>query len=129
MPGPPVPKGRPKFVVIQGRVSTYTPKPTQIYEALVAFHAQKAMRELRENDFEDWDATAEGDYELLVQVYRHQLRGDADNFHKAVSDGLNKIAYPDDRFIFRSETIMKLDRENPRVNVAIRRWPLGEFSQ
>jgi Holliday junction resolvase RusA-like endonuclease len=42
VPGPPKPKGRPRFRVLNGRVMTYTPKETAAYEQFVAEQVRAA---------------------------------------------------------------------------------------
>lgn len=76
IPGRPVAKGRPRL----GRGGTYTPAATREFEALVAWHA-RAMR-LRLGG-----ATVHVTIELWS---RTPLRGDIDNYAKAVLDGLQK---------------------------------------
>lgn len=129
--GAPVPKGRPRAVIgkgkMAGKLMTYTPKETRVYENLVRDCCEAAMRDAEKRDFMIWPCD-EADYELQVDVYRAANRGDLDNFVKAVSDALNRVAYPDDRFIFSMKARMLIDRKNPRVEVAIRRWDYGTFT-
>ena len=125
VPGPPVPKARPR--VAGGR--TYTPKPTKDYERLVRWSGQIAM----------WDASMKpitGPVEAFLAFalpYPASWskrkresntwavgRVDLDNLVKAVLDGLNGICYGDDRQVCRVEVVKRYGGE-PGVHVWLRR--------
>lgn len=129
----PVVKARPRTVT-RGKggralpfARTFTPKHTQVFEALVADAARTHITDLRETFDEDWD-TSPGDFELTVIVHRQKRVGDLDNYVKAISDALNGIAFVDDKYIMAEKSRMHHDRENPRVEVRVRRWELGEYT-
>ncbi len=87
-----------------------------------------AVAELRDVFDEEWD-TSPGDFELTVIVYRQKRTGDLDNYVKAVSDALNNgIAFEDDKYVMAEKSRMHHDRENPRIEVRIRRWELGGYT-
>jgi crossover junction endodeoxyribonuclease RusA len=87
VPGTPRPKGRPR-VTSRG---TYTPAHTREWEKAVGVAGYLAG--LR---------PVEGP--CMVQIWlRGSLRGDLDNYTKAILDGLNKVAYLDDRQVRRIE--------------------------
>ena len=84
IPGRPVPKGRPRF----GRNGqVYTPKKTREYEELVGWYAKQCMTE-----------PLEGNVMLHIKTYvKNNVSPDLDNIAKAIMDGLNGVAYKDDR--------------------------------
>lgn len=47
VPGVPQAKGRPRFRVFNGRVHTYTPKTTQVYEQLIAEQVRKTYPDFK----------------------------------------------------------------------------------
>ena len=72
---------------------------------------------------------ADGDrFELIVRVFRTYdgKGGDLDNYVKAVSDAINGIAFPDDRYVRSLTASLHQDREEPRVEVEVRRLDMAE---
>jgi Holliday junction resolvase RusA-like endonuclease len=108
VPGPPVPKGRPRF----GKGFSYTPKRTRDYERTVRLCAQAAVSAAR------WSPD-EGAYQVEIRVYRAANRGDLDNFCKAATDPLNGLVWPDDRLVTSLAATMHVDRERPRLEVRV----------
>jgi Holliday junction resolvase RusA-like endonuclease len=106
---------------------TFTPDTTVAFEKTVRMAAIAQIAKMNTAFDEVWDSSP-GDYELTVVIYRQAMRGDMDNFVKAVSDALNEVAYEDDKYIMAGHSRMHLDRDNPRVEVLVRRWDLGQFS-
>ena len=99
----PVPKGRPRRARNGGM---FTDPKTRAFERDVAFYGRDAMA-LRgmmpiegpiraEVILEDDEV---GVYIEPIDVEKSKLRGDADNYAKAVLDALNGIAFMDDRQI------------------------------
>ena len=127
IPGPPRGKGRPKFARRGQHVMTYTDDKTAAYENLVALAYKAAGGE-----------HMEGAIALLVQMFhpipksaskakragmivgeiKPTVKCDADNCLKAVLDGLNGVAYDDDKQVV-TIFVMKRYNENPRVDVEI----------
>lgn len=81
--GSPVPKGRPRFA--RGRA--ITPKRTRDYERLV--------RQVAELHCGHW--RKDGLYRVTIDlVSERHLRGDADNYAKALLDGMEGAAFEND---------------------------------
>lgn len=60
-----------------------------------------------------------GDVVATIRLYRPQKSGDLQGRFKAVFDGLNGIAYIDDRQVVRIVADRFDDKENPRVEIEI----------
>lgn len=113
VPGAPVPAARPR--VVRGRA--FTPATTAAFEARVALTARVAR-----SAAPAWPAPAdELRYRLVLRVWRAADRGDADNFAKAVKDGISKAGtvWQDDRRVVDERTTMFLDQATPRTEVEI----------
>lgn len=91
IPGRPIPKGRPRLV--DGRV--FTPRSTRDFESRIAWSCLA-------------DRVRFGDEPVSVVIELHgrtKLRGDIDNYEKAVLDGLVKGGkIDDDRYVVHTET-------------------------
>jgi len=128
IPGPPVPKGRPKFRVFMMRghpkVSTYTPTETVEAEKLVRL----AARKVKPAKLLDGPLSIEFFFVIPRLVKHAKLKvlptwcidhPDKDNLEKLVQDALNDFIYRDDGQIVRT-TSMKIYGDNPRTEVTIR---------
>lgn len=127
VPGEPVPKGRARSRVVTTRegksfAAHYTPAATRAYEEKVRLLCQVAASGQR------WLWAAKDRFDLVIHVHRtHEGRGgDLDNYVKAILDGANGIAFADDRYVRHVSVTLYVNRENPHVDVAIRRRRLGE---
>lgn len=125
--GLPVPKQRPRWKRIGDRVITYTPARTAQYEELVAWSFYEAGGKRTESTVKlkltafmqvpvSWSkkrrtAVTEG-------IERPKTRPDLDNLIKSVMDGLNGIAYDDDKQVVMIEA-EKVYGNPPRVEVEI----------
>jgi Holliday junction resolvase RusA-like endonuclease len=110
IPGPPVPKARPRFV--NGR--TYTPKRTRDYEAHVAACARAAC-------FRDRWRCVDGELHVELHVtFPDRRRRDLDNAAKAVLDALNGIVWRDDSQIARLLVERAYDPAAPGVRLTVR---------
>jgi Holliday junction resolvase RusA-like endonuclease len=92
----------------------YTPEETRRYEAAVKGAARLAVRELGEA----WPLDRQ--YKLTMRCYFPDNRPrDLDNVIKSVADGMNKVAYQDDRRIRECSAVREIDRSHPRTEVLL----------
>lgn len=105
IPGRPVPKGRPRLGK-SGNV--YTPRKTREYEAFVGWKAKEIIK-----------MPLEGDVAIDIKMY---ISGnswpDVDNVCKALLDGMNGIAYSDDKQV-AVLMIQRLKDKNERVEIEL----------
>jgi len=87
IPAIPIPKGRPRL----GRNGAHNPESTVDYENLVRWTAKASRNEI------GWKKLA-GDIKCRVEFYGPR-KGDIDNLLKSLFDGLNGIAFDDDKQI------------------------------
>ncbi|WP_066633326.1 RusA family crossover junction endodeoxyribonuclease [Desulfolucanica intricata] len=87
IPGRPVPKQRPRAGK-NGNI--YTPKKSRVYEETVGWAGKQVFK----NPYD-------GPVSLQVKVYLAEPGGDLDNYIKSIQDGLNSIAWRDDRQVTR----------------------------
>lgn len=118
--GEPVPKGRARSRAVTTKggksfVQTYTPKETRAYEDKVKVTCLAAVNMSR------WTWTKKDRFRLTVHVYREHegAGGDLDNYAKAILDGINKVAFADDRYVRRIVASLFVDKARPRVEVAV----------
>lgn len=67
----------------------------------------------------------EGDVIIAVDVYRHEKRGDLDNYLKVLLDALQGVAYRNDSQIIEIRARRFDDKKRPRAEVTIE--PAGLF--
>lgn len=113
VPGKPVPKGRPRLGQNKhtGKSVAYTPASTKSYESIVGWEARAAMRGAE---------PLQCPVKMTVDIY-HRLKGDVDNFGKAILDACNQIIFKDDDQVV-SLTVRKfkvVDKQDERVEVAV----------
>lgn len=133
--GLPVPKGRPRFRMINGHASTYTPKETTVYEDMVvraywgycASHPDEDLSMMRgaplRIDLRFYlpppNGTSKRRREMMYEdEIKFTKRPDIDNLAKSVLDGLNGIAYDDDKQIVELHG-RKYYGAMPRVEIEI----------
>lgn len=114
IPHKPIPKGRPRATCAGGTPRIYTPASTRAWEEVVAAA---------------WDGPLFADEQLMVEigvsrrgaaitvaadniVMDYGLRGDLDNYAKAITDALNGVAYTDDKQI--THLLVRKEYESPR---------------
>ena len=107
IPGAPVPKGRPRFSVWQGRVNVTTPEKTKTAEARVKFRAAQAMQGLEPIagpvsvrfvfDLpipKSWSKKRRG---LAAEGLIYPTKKpDLDNYEKLILDAFEGLVYVDD---------------------------------
>lgn len=98
--GKPKPKERPRF---SRNGHSYTPKGTQDYESLVRQAWVDGGGELLEGPCAiTMDFTVDGCMVNVTPVdWMSKMRGDLDNYSKAIADGLQGVAYLNDKQIVR----------------------------
>jgi Holliday junction resolvase RusA-like endonuclease len=55
----------------------------------------------------------------LVFYFKNRVRGDVDNCCKAILDGMNEIAYLDDKQVHHLTALVLYDKERPRIEVRV----------
>ncbi|HMJ53951.1 MAG TPA: RusA family crossover junction endodeoxyribonuclease [Polyangiaceae bacterium] len=122
IPGPPVPKERPRVFMPKGAkfpIAT-TPPKTRAYERTVKLFAQAAVAHQPE-----WKAFVGAHptgrhYRLHLHFVINADRGDLENFAKSVGDALNGVVYADDRQVHQALQSVVIDkREQPRAEVLV----------
>ncbi len=126
----PIPKGRPRFRIFRGHVSTYTPTKTAIYEKLIAetykdqaqcfqFSREQALNVRLRFGLGIPKSTSKYKVkEMLAGLSKHIKKPDIDNLIKSVLDALNGIAWEDDAQIVRV-TASKVYTNVPFVSITI----------
>jgi len=113
VPGPPVAKQRPRK---GAHGNWYIPDTTKKYEEQVGWMAAEAVSEVMDGPVElDVLWCREHGYDEYLQITVTPVDGlfqstrtkDVDNVLKSVMDGMNKIVYPDDRYVVRANIEVK----------------------
>jgi Holliday junction resolvase RusA-like endonuclease len=118
--GDPVPKARARTVRKGGRTWSFTPKKVAEWERLVRTEAEKHFTE----PFTGPVALTIGFYIKRPKNRRKEnyveTTPDLDNLEKAVLDGLNGVAYDDDRLVVvKSAAKLYVRVGEPRVDVVV----------
>lgn len=127
IPGKPVGKGRPRFVRAGNSVLTYTPKTTRDYENMAAM----IFRSKTKSMFTGYvnvsvvayfpipkNAGKAQKQKMLSGELLPDKKPDLDNIIKAVLDGLNGVAFPDDKSVIGISGTKKYSTK-PGVEVTI----------
>lgn len=128
IPGDPQGKGRPRFSCVGGRARSYTPEKTREYELAVAdcytvkYGGIKLLGPLAVKIISyspiPKSTSKKKRLEMLNGTVKNTKKPDVDNIAKAILDGLNGVAYEDDKQVC-SLTVEKFFDERPRVCVEI----------
>lgn len=135
VPGEPRGKGRPRFFVRKGgapdakaRVGTFTDNKTASYENLIKLEAQAAGIILTEGPVTvrviaylgvPKSASKKRRAAMLTDAERPTRKPDIDNVIKAVLDGLNGVAFADDKQVV-GLTISKFWSTEPHLEITVR---------
>jgi Holliday junction resolvase RusA-like endonuclease len=130
VPGPPRGKGRPRATTINGHARMYTDAKTASYENLVALACQQVMDgrqpmacpvdlRIRVRLVPPASTSKATRAAMLDGRWPPAKRPDLDNCFKAISDGLNGVAYSDDALIV-SLTATKVYADTAGVDVLIK---------
>lgn len=130
--GDPVPKARPRTVRKGGRTWSYTPKKVTKWENIVREEAGKHFSE-----------PFNGPVALILAFYMNRPKSrrkenyvvttpDLDNLEKAFLDGLNEVAYMDDKQVVVKNAVKRyIVSGEPRVEVTVvplrNQLSLGDF--
>lgn len=126
--GKPQGKARPRFNTYTGR--TYTPSKTGAYEKLIALCFKQAggkkltgAIEIKIECFYQIAKSYTKATKALMEKGEIQatIKPDLDNVAKAVMDGLNGIAFDDDKQVVSLKVSKRYDRE-ARIEVEVRTW-------
>lgn len=108
IPGRPVPKARHQVRLYRGRVITYTPPKTREFEKAVRVYALKYRVKKQEGDL------------AVVATFYTSGPGDVDNLLKSLLDGLNGVAWEDDKQVKAVLAVKKnCSRGEERTEVTI----------
>ena len=126
VPGPCVAKPRPRFSSKTGRV--YTPNNGHKYEKLVReCYKEKGIYYFDDEYisikiifwFEIPKSYSKQKRQDCAEGFIRPSRADIDNYIKSVLDGLNKVAYADDRYIYKIEAEKRYTENEARTEVTI----------
>lgn len=111
IPGEPVPAARPRF----GNGRAYQPKRNAEYRKHIQEAARAAM---------GGKPPLDGELSAVIKLYRKykpatRAFGDLDNHLKQIFDGLNLIAFEDDKQIVRCTVEKFQDKQNPHAEITI----------
>lgn len=125
IPGPPVPKARPRFAVHKGRPMAFTPARTKGYEALVKREFEAAAHQAG-GFFIPLDHAVRLDLQIYLP---DNTRKDCDNIEKGIRDALNGLAWADDYQVRVKHIEVCFDMALPRVEVALRDLGVAEVAR
>jgi len=131
VPGDPIAKGRPRAVAAGKHARMYTPKRTENFENRIAMFAQNAGIEIIEAKV-PVEVQVNAIFKRPKDLHRKKdpegcillpWRADVDNILKAVLDGLNGIAFDDDKQVARVKITKWLSEKSGvgRTEIGIRR--------
>lgn len=126
IPGEPVPKGRPRINRKTGTV--YTPKRTKDYEEFIKWKLISEYKEIPKMDeivatvrfylSIPKSASKKRKERMSKDIERPTKTPDIDNLFKSVLDGLNKLAFEDDKQIVEAH-LYKHWSKTPRTEIKL----------
>lgn len=120
-------KQRPRATVINGHARVYTPKDTVMYENLVRYAYQEQVGKKLEGAIEarikayfpiPKSASKKKHGIMASETFPCLCSKDSDNIAKLLLDSCNKVAYDDDRQIYKL-TVEKYYSDTPRVEIEL----------
>lgn len=120
VPGPVVPKQRPRVKRGTGNVIAFTPKRTRDYENVVKTAATESLMRWRSSHNRQWPTNGRFAVSCFFYMPDHRIR-DLDNCFKSVTDGINKLVFEDDSQIDEFHAFRDLDKANPRTVLVVRK--------
>lgn len=121
-------KQRPRATIINGHARVYTPKDTVMYENLVRYAYQEQVGKKLEGAIEmrckfyfpiPKSVSKKQRALMETETIPHTKKPDADNCIKCVTDGMQSVAFDDDKQIYKLIG-EKYYSNNPRVEVELR---------
>ena len=128
IPGDPIGKQRPKAAFEQRRI--YTPTKTVNYESFVKYcyygHKHFCSRPVEMSFIIYLPIPSSVSKKKALEMEQGKIRPikkpDFDNIIKSICDGLNGVAYDDDKQVVEVTRISKRYDKCPRVEVTIKDW-------
>lgn len=103
-----VPKGRPRTVTRRGKSITYTPGDTRAWEELIGWEYRRQVGAAK--------FAADDRLLLVCRFVSPPSMADGDNLFKGVADGLQGVAFSNDRQI-RTGAFEMVDGDEPRTEI------------
>ncbi len=111
VPGVPIPKQSFHYT----RHGGYTDPRTKAWQNKVILYANQNVEEMIQGEVQVW----------LTFLLPDKHKRDADNLSKCVLDGLNGIAFKDDRYVTKLVIEKVVNRDHPGVLVSVRPFTSG----
>lgn len=121
-------KQRPRATVINGHARVYTPKDTVMYENLVRYAYQEQVGKKLEGVIEmkckfffpiPKSVSKKQRALMETEMIPHTKKPDIDNCVKSVTDGIQGVAFDDDKQIYKI-VAEKYYSKTPRVEIELR---------
>jgi Holliday junction resolvase RusA-like endonuclease len=107
IPGEPIPKGRPRFSVICGKVHAFTPERTRAAEEAMGWQLRSAHS----------GPPMTGDIGVSVAFYCKSKTADADNLLKLLMDSAQGIIFENDKQVTRIHVTVHRGSTDPHTVV------------
>ncbi len=133
IPGEPIAKARPRATTVHGHARMYTPKKSAAFEDRVSIYAQEAGAEVLDGPvavtlrfWSAWPKTKWRKRTPRGEAWKDNGK-DVDNLAKAVLDGLNGVAWHDDRQVVLLEVSKLYTAQGKPARVEVEVWPLEAY--